>query len=207
MSKISYTKDLKEAGVTEGELEEFEFTDSDVRKLSTIIRLENKFSNSSTSAHHRKEQSSILGEEYKFTDLCDNEVSILSGFESGKARFYTTLYILKFREEVYDGNSILIASAAVEAGATACNIEMDLVMLNMARSLMIKSLAVQSKILSKTEEDHPPQALYAVLTLNNLALINFKIGNEPLGLELFKQAWLMANKFFISVDNNPVMDI
>lgn len=206
MKKKIYPKVILDAGVTVEELEQFEYTDSDIEKLTSIISCENKLSNSSIIAHHRKEKSYTTKNEYKFSEICDNEASILSQFKSDKAKFYATLCILKIREELYDSSSILIASAAAEAGATACNVSSDLVMLNLARTLMIKSLSVQSAILSDTKEEHPAQSTYAAVLLNNLALINCKIGNIPLGIEQYKQAWLLGNKFFISIEGIPFMD-
>jgi hypothetical protein len=205
MKKI-YSKIILDAGVTEEELEQFKYTESDIEKLTSIINCENKLSNSSIIAHHRKEKSYTTENEYKFSEICDDEALILSQFESDRAKFHATLCILRIREELYDSSSMLIASAAVEAGATACTVSSDLVMLNMASALMIKNLSVQSAILSNTQEEHPPQSMYAVLLLNNLALINCKIGNMPLGLELYKQAWFLGNKFFISIENIPFMD-
>lgn len=206
MKKKIYPKIIFDAGVTEEELEQFKYTESDIEKLTSIINYENKFSNSPLIAHHRKEKSYTTGSEYKFSEICDDEAFILSQFESDRAKFHATLCILKIREELYDSSSMFIASAAVEAGATACNVNSDLVMLNLARTLMVKSLSVQSAILSNTQEEHPAQSMYAVILLNNLALINCKIGNVPLGIEQYKQAWFLGNKFFMSIENIQLMD-
>ena len=206
MAKRRYPKIIAEAGVTEEEIEQFEYSESDIKKLTRIIELEKDFSTSPLIAHHLKEESDVVGKKHKFSDITDAETEILSGFESGKAKFHATLCILRIREELYDSNSMLIAAASVEAGATACNIEADLVMLNMAMSLMVKSLSIQSVLLHKSEEEHPIQAMYSTLLLNNLALMNCKIGNVSLGLELYKQAWFLGNNFFISVEEIPFME-
>lgn len=71
---------------------------------------------------------------------------------------------------------------------------------------MVKSLSIQSTILSNTQEEHPAQSMYAVILLNNLALINCKIGNIPLGIEQYKQAWFLGNKFFMSIEGVPFME-
>lgn len=141
MKKKIYPKIIVDAGVTEEDIIQFEYGESDLEKLASIIEYEEKLSNSPLIAHHKKEKNDTTGSEYKFSEICENEASILSQFERDKAKIHTTLCILKIREELYDSNSILIASAAAEAGATACNLSSDLVMLNLARTLMIKALA------------------------------------------------------------------
>lgn len=206
MKKVIYPKIILDTGVDEEEIRQFEYTKSDIKKLAEIIKLEKDFSTSPLIAHHLKKKSDTSSKKLKFTDVTNTEAEILSKFESGKAKFHATLCILKVREDLYDGNSMLIASAAVEAGATACNIKADLVMLNIARSLMVKNLAIQSTVLYQSEKENPPETMYAVLLLNNLALINCKIGNVPLGLELYKQAWFLGNNFFISIEDIPFME-
>ena len=206
MKKKIYPKIIVDAGVTEEDIIQFEYAESDIKKLASIIEYEEKLSNSPLIAHHRKEKSYTTGSRYEFSEICENEASILSQFESNKAKLHATLCILKIREELYDSNSILIASAAAEAGATACNVSSDLAMLNLATTLMVKSLSIQSAILSNTQEEHPAQSMYAVILLNNLALINCKIGNIPLGIEQYKQAWFLGNKFFMSIEGVPFME-
>lgn len=205
MKKVIYPEIIICAGIDKEEIRQFEYTNSDIRKLAKIIKLENDFANSPNISHHLKKKSSVNGKKLKFSDVTNDETVILSEFESGKAKFHATLCMLKIRENLYHSNSMLIASAAVEAGATACNIKPDLVMLNIGRNLMVKSLSIQSSLLQKSKEDNPYESMYVVLLLNNLALINCKMCNVTLALELYKQAWFLSNNFFISIENIPFM--
>lgn len=206
MKKVKYPRIILEAGVTEKELVQFEYTEPDIKRLADIIQCEKYFSTSPQIAHHLKKASDTTGQNFKFSQVNELEAAILSEFESGKARFYATLRILVVREKLYNKDSIILASAAVQAGTTANSIEQDLVILNLARSIMVKYLSIQSNLLVESGEDHTHHALYTALLLNNLAEINCKVGNMPLALELYKQAWLLGNKFFISIEHPPFMN-
>lgn len=59
MKKKIYPKIIVDAGVTEEDIIQFEYSESDIKKLASIIEYEEKLSNSPLIAHHRKKKKVI----------------------------------------------------------------------------------------------------------------------------------------------------
>ncbi len=70
----------------------------------------------------------------------------------------------------------------------------------------MKYLSINAELLKNTGAKNPFEALSVVNFLNDFGFINSRTGDNPFAIEMYKQAWLIGNKYFLKTVGFPVMD-
>lgn len=207
MKKVQVAKTKAEVlaccGQKEDALVKIGYTESDIDKLIAIMELEFRLTASPKFKPHLNAKNKMKAKEITLEELNEQEDALFAGF-SAKVGFHAASVVFAFREGVYKAVSLVIPCVVFRVSAYGINSN-DLPTLNLTNNILVKYLSINAELLKNTGAKHPFEALSVVNFLNDFGFIHSRTGDNQFAIEMYKQGWLIGNKYFLE-KRVPVMD-